>query len=442
MSGQRTDLSWLAIVLGIPAVLLATVSYIWHWEWLAQLASLVAVMSMMLVVSMRESSKHFLFTIWVLVVVAWALAFPTSCSEVAGIPLNTPWIRLIVIQLVMFGMGTQMSLSDLAGVLRMPYGVAVGLICQFTIMPLVGWGLAKSFMLPAEIGAGIILVGACSSGLASNVMVFLAKGNIALSVTLTACATLLAPLLTPLWVRILAGEVVEASLLKMVQDTSKIVIVPLVASFLADFMHQTSAVNRKRITWLGSVCFLSHLTLSFGGLWSWLESIAPNAYSWSVLVGFLLAAVAAGTAYYWLQMALPFVRQLMPKLSMAGILYFIAITTASGRESLLSLGWLLLLAAILHNVLGYILGYGLSRLFGLNRCDARTVAFEVGLQNGGLAVSLADALGKLHTMGLAGVVFSPWMNFSGSLLANYWGSRSKTNAKHEELTPADVAQQP
>jgi BASS family bile acid:Na+ symporter len=115
--------------------------------------------------------------------------------------------------------------------------------------------------------------------------------------------------------------------------------------------------------------------------------------------------------------------QLMPKLSMFGIIYFTLVTTAAGRDNLIAVGGLLFLASVLHNSAGYFFGYWLSRFFGMNRTDSRTIAFEVGLQNGGMASGIAGAMGKLGTVGLAAAVFSPWMNISGSLLANWWRQR-------------------
>ena len=112
--------------------------------------------------------------------------------------------------------------------------------------------------------------------------------------------------------------------------------------------------------------------------------------------------------------------RLMPILSMAGIIYFTLVTTAAGRDHLLQIGLLLFVAAALHNTAGYVLGYGAGRLFGLDRDSCRTIAIEVGLQNGGMASGLAGRMGKLATVGLAAAIFSPWMNISGSILANYW----------------------
>lgn len=116
---------------------------------------------------------------------------------------------------------------------------------------------------------------------------------------------------------------------------------------------------------------------------------------------------------------------MMPYFSMGGIIYFTMITSAASRNNLLQIGILLLFVAIIHNLMGYLLGYRLSRWFGLNIADSRTIAFEVGMQNGGMASGLAGVFGKLSTLGLAAAVFSPWMNISGSLLANYLKCRKE-----------------
>jgi BASS family bile acid:Na+ symporter len=141
------------------------------------------------------------------------------------------------------------------------------------------------------------------------------------------------------------------------------------------------------------------------------------------LSAFLAGAVVAGYLYHQLWRRFRQLDAIMPKLSMFGIIYFTLVTTAAGRDNLLAVGGLLFLASIIHNSAGYFFGYWLSRLFGMNRTDSRTIAFEVGLQNGGMASGIAGAMGKLGTVGLAAAVFSPWMNISGSLLANWWRSR-------------------
>ncbi|WP_329959038.1 bile acid:sodium symporter family protein [Aquirufa antheringensis] len=137
-----------------------------------------------------------------------------------------------LLQLIMFGMGSTMKMGDFAEVLRSPKAVVLGVFFQFTIMPFVGWGLTKVFQFPAEIAAGIILVGCMPCGLASNVMSYLAKANVALSLTLTSIATLLAPLLTPLLMKNLAGQLIEIDLWAMVWEISKLIIIPIAVGVL------------------------------------------------------------------------------------------------------------------------------------------------------------------------------------------------------------------
>jgi bile acid:Na+ symporter, BASS family len=363
------------------------------------------------------------FTAWIIASVVAAMVYPARFLHVGPIDLRDPWIILIIVQLVMFGMGTQMGLRDFAGVVRMPWGVLVGVTCQFTIMPLIGFGLTKVFSLPDEIAAGIVLIGSCSSGLASNVMVYLARGNLALSITLTSVATLLAPLLTPLWMKLLANELVHVEFFKMMQDIIKMVIVPIGAALLHDYLKHARPGGR-RIVWSTATAAAAWLAfIALGGrerVSTWLDG---NDLAAVDLAGFLLGAVAVGVLYHLLTLRLPQLERVMPLGSMIGIVYFTAVTTAAGRDDLLKVGVVLIVAAVLHNTAGYIFGYWLSRGLGLDRTSARTVAFEVGLQNGGMASGLAGAMGKLGTVGLAAAVFSPWMNVSGSLLANYWRRR-------------------
>ena len=163
--------------------------------------------------------------------------------------------------------------------------------------------------------------------------------------------------------------------------------------------------------------------LIFGG-WKWLQAhFADNALTAIALGGFLLSAFVIGGVYHWLVKWLPRLDKFMPTLSIVGILYVTAMTTAAGRDNLLKVGALLFLACALHNTAGFFFGYWLSRAAGLDKNSARSIAFEVGLQNGGMASGLAAAMGKLATVGLAAACFIPWMNISGSVLANYWSKR-------------------
>ncbi|MBN8851177.1 MAG: bile acid:sodium symporter [Sphingobacteriales bacterium 50-39] len=308
----------------------------------------------------RQTSflRGFSFTMTILAVVSLALYYPQYFVSIGGFKLS----RLIVplLQVIMFGMGTELSLKDFAAVLRMPKGVIVGVICHYTIMPLVGFALARAFNFPPEIAAGILLVGCCPSGLASNVMSFLARANLALSVSVTTVSTLLAPFLTPLMMRLLAGEFIEIHWQAMVWDITKMVIFPVIAGLVFHYLVR--------------------------GKFKWLDKA-------------------------------------MPLISMGGIALIIVVITAAGRESLLRVGGLLVLATFLHNVAGYFLGYWSSRLLGFKERDCRTIALEVGMQNAGLASGLALTMNKLATVGLAPAVFGPLMNTTGSSLASWWHNR-------------------
>lgn len=302
--------------------------------------------------------RQLTFTIWIFAAVSTAMYYPQHFLRVGDFTLT----RLIVplIQIIMFGMGTVMSLKDFEGVVRMPKAVFVGLLCQLTMMPLIGATLAYSLGLPAEIAAGIVLIGCAPSGVASNVMTYLARANLALSITLTTVATLLSPLTTPLLMKVLAGQLVPVNFFEMMLSIIQMVIVPVVLGVL---------VNR----------LLSGHTRRLN--------------------------------------------QVMPILSMVAIAVIITIITASGRDALLTVGPLLFLAAVIHNAAGYALGYWSCRLLGLPEQDCRTISIEVGMQNGGLASGIALQMGKVATVGLAPAIFGPWMNVSASALANWWRAR-------------------
>ena len=387
--------------------------------------SALVVLTLGLAVGLRfvPSLRTYQFTAWVIAVVTAALIYPANFLHVDGFDMRNKWVMLVAIQMVMFGMGTQMSLHDFAGVAKNPRGVFVGILCHFSVMPLVGFALTKIFKFPPEIGAGVILIGSCSSGLASNVMAYIARSNLALSVTVTAVTTMLAPFLTPLWMKLLAGTMVEVSFVKMMIEIVKIVIVPIGAALLHDYLKGASgrgrtivgAVTAFAVAWLGF--------LALGG-WDWLSVHVSNGVLPMVgLGGFLLSAAVIGTGYHRLTRRLAWLDRFMPTLAIGGILYVTAMTTASGRDNLFKVGEWLIIASGLHNMAGFFFGYFLSRGVGLDKNSARSVAFEVGLQNGGMASGLASAMGKLATVGLAPAIFIVWMNVSGSILANYWRKR-------------------
>ena len=325
-----------------------------EFNYLPLLASLFAAIGVSLGVRLRKAAYSF----WIVCAVVAALSYPSFFTQVGGFELKQLIIPLL--QIIMFGMGTAMSIKDFAGVIKAPKAVGIGLLCQLTIMPLIGFSIAHSFNFPPEIAAGIILVGCSPSGLASNVMAYIAKSNLALSVTLTAVATLLAPITTPFLMKILAGEFIPIDFWKMVISIFKIVILPIIAGLV--FNH------------------------FFHGKLPWLD-------------------------------------RAMPLVSMFAIGLIITIITALGRDHLIQIGLLLLLASLIHNLLGFVLGYNVSRLFGLDEQSRRSIAFEVGMQNTGLASGIAVEMGRVATLGLAPSVFGPLMNVTGSSLASWWKNR-------------------
>lgn len=307
------------------------------------------------------SFRQAAYTLWILSAVAAAMYYPQYFLRIGEFELKKLIVPLL--QVIMFGMGTAMSVNDFVGIVKTPKAVGIGLLCQLSIMPIVGFTIAGAMSFPPEIAAGIILVGCSPSGLASNVMAYIAKTNLALSVTLTAIATLLSPIVTPLLMKTLAGEYIEIELSAMIWSITKIVILPIIAGLI---------FNRL-----------------FHGKMSWLDKT-------------------------------------MPLVSMGGIALIIVVITAAGREHLINIGLLLILAAFIHNIMGYVLGYSACAISGLDKKSCRTIAFEVGMQNTGLASGIALGMGKVATLGLAPSVFGPLMNVTGSCLASYWKTRSNT----------------
>ena len=296
--------------------------------------------------------------------VAAALYYPHYFIYAGSFKLSGLIIPFL--QIIMFGMGSELSLKELFTVIKMPKAILVGVVCHYTVMPMVGFALASLFNFPKEIAAGIILVGCCPSGLASNVMSYLARANLALSIAVTAISTLLAPLLTPLLMHLLAGKFVEVHFWAMAWDTTRVVIIPIFAGLLFHFLV------KGKVKWLD---------------------------------------------------------KLLPVISMVTIGLIILVITAAGRESLMKVGGLLVLAVLIHNVTGYTLGYWFSRLLGFKEKDCRTISLEVGMQNSGLASGLAILMGGMATIGLAPAIFGPVMNVSGSSLATWWHGRLPNEEK-------------
>jgi BASS family bile acid:Na+ symporter len=346
-------------------IILITNNHVWGgWVLLLFFTSLA--------IAFRNSRflKGLSFTLMILAVVSVAMYHPEYFRSIGNFKLSALIIPLL--QIIMFGMGTELSVKDFTNVVKMPRGIIVGVTGHYVIMPGVGFAVAHLFNFPSEIAAGIILVGCCPSGLASNVMSYLARANLALSVSVTTISTLLAPFFTPLLMKLLGGGFVEINFWGMVWDITKIVVLPIGGGLIFNYLVR--------------------------GKFNWLDKA-------------------------------------MPILSMAGIVLIITVITAAGRDNLLKVGGLLIVATFIHNLSGYLLGYWSGRILKFQERDCRTIALEVGMQNAGLASGLALAMGKLATAGLAPAIFGPVMNITGSSLASWWHNHLPDDAKVPAIDP-------
>ena len=328
-------------------------------------------------------ASGFAFTLWVAAFVSGAMFYPLAFRSWFGYALGGLIVPLI--QIIMFGMGTQLTLGDFRRVLAFPKPVLIGMVLQFSIMPFAGKAVALMFASDPEVAAGMVLVGASPGGVASNVMTYLAKGNVALSVTMTACSTLMAPLATPAMTSLLAGAYVRVDFVAMMVSILNMIIVPVAAGLVANW-----ALVR-------------------------LGQVVPS-----------LAQVPTA-----IMKGLPFV-------SMAAICLIIAIITSLSRDALLAGSFVaaIIAAAALHNGTGYLLGYWGARVFGLSEVEARTISIEVGLQNAGMASGLAISVLKSPMAALPPAVFGPWMNMTGAMLASWWAGRPAEGTTSGAEVPA------
>ena len=281
---------------------------------------------------------------------AWLLPAPF-----AELKPTIPWL----LGVVMFGMGMTLNAESFAAVLKRPGVIGLGVALQFLVMPAAAWGISELLGLSAALLAGMVLVGASPGGTASNVICYLARGDVALSITLTTVSTLLAVLATPLLTLLYAGEKVDVPALAMLWSVAKIVLLPVALGV---------AVN--------------------------------------TLFGRRLKAV----------------KQVFPAVSIAAIVLIIAIVVALNAERLGTIGAAVVIAVVLHNAVGLATGYLVARGIGQDARTARTLAVEVGMQNSGLAVALAAKF-FTPAAALPGAIFSIWHNVSGALLAAYWSRR-------------------
>lgn len=307
-------------------------------------------------------SARALFPIWALLISGAALLFPAPFA--AGSGLIVPLLMVI-----MFGMGATLTPDDFRRALARPGAIALGVGLQYGLMPLIAWLVAGALALPDTVAVGLILVGAVSGGTASNVICYLARGDVALSISMTAVSTLLAVVATPLLTWLYAGQTVPVPVARMFVSIAWVVILPVAGGM---------AVN---------------------GLFG--QHLSP-------------------------------IKRWFPLLSMAAIVLVIGIIVALNRSSIVDVGLALLAAVVLHNAAGLALGYGAARTLIGDETTARTVAIEVGMQNSGLAVALATQYFGAAAA-LAGALFSVWHNITGSALAAFWSRRfaPARSDKHE-----------
>jgi BASS family bile acid:Na+ symporter len=352
------------------------------------------------------------------------MAYPVAFMSWYGFDLGILIVPLI--QIIMFGMGTTLSVADFGRVARMPWPVFVGFVLQFSIMPITALVIAKAFGFEPEVAAGVVLIGSCPGGVASNLMTYLAGGNVALSVTMTACSTLVSPIMTPFLMARLAGQFIEIEFMKMMFEIVNMIIVPIVAGLIANrilYGRQKAFAKGSILAAVGIGCVLLGICIA---------AFAPTSvltYGTAVLKkdGFIVGALLIGVVALaklvigvWLRGPQNWMDKALPVVSMAGIVLIIAIITARSAEKLMSVGLYLIGAAVLLNFVGYVLGYWFARAARLDESACRTVAFEVGMQNGGMASGLAMNVLRSAPAALAPAIFGPWMNVSGSILATWW----------------------
>ncbi|MCY8474401.1 sodium transporter [Bacillus halotolerans] len=306
------------------------------------------------------------FGIWVIVFAVLGFSFPSLFSWISS-------YITIFLGIIMFGMGLTLQTDDFKELIRKPLYVIIGVIAQYTIMPLVAFGLAYGLHLPSEIAVGVILVGCCPGGTASNVMTFLAKGNTALSVAVTTISTLLAPVLTPVLIMLFAKEWLPVSPGSLFISILQAVLVPIIAGLVVKIFFK--------------------------------KQVAKAVHA-------------------------------LPLVSVIGIVAIVSAVVSGNRENLLQSGLLIFSVVILHNGFGYLLGFLCAKLLKMDYASQKAIAIEVGMQNSGLGAALATAhFSPLSAVPSA--IFSVWHNLSGSLLATYWskkGKNPKEDSNSTELT--------
>ena len=367
-----------------------------------------------------EKLKGLSFTLLIFAFVSFTLYFPEMFTD-WGFDTN----KLIVpsIQVIMFGMGTKLNLRDFVKEFSKPLVVIAGTLMVFVLMPLAALLIIKVWNFPPEVAAGIILVGACPGGVASNVMTYLAKGNLALSVTLTTFATLLSPLVTPFLMKLFAGQLIEVNTVSMMISIVNMILIPIFAGVIANkILYGKLEWVKKDINMimLAVVTFIAGLILIFIPF----PEVLKSSQTGLILVAWAVAIVSVTMIIIrrtngpedWMDIVLP-------KLSLGAIMMYIVIVAAHNKTTLLTIGPALFIAVIAHNLIGFALGYGASKALRFSDEDVRAVTIEVGLKNSGLAVGLAYDVLKSTAAALAPLIFGTWMNIAASSLASFWSHK-------------------
>ncbi|NUX98677.1 ketopantoate/pantoate/pantothenate transporter PanS [Paraburkholderia youngii] len=300
-----------------------------------------------------------LFPLWAVLVSVAAYFSPASFSGVA------PHVTTLL-TIIMLAMGVTLSAGDFLRVFTRPAPVIAGIVLHYLVMPLAAWVIAKALRMPPDLTAGMVLVGSVASGTASNVMIYLARGDVALSVTISALSTLVGVFATPLLTRLYVDASIAVDVHGMLMSILQIVALPIVVGLV-----------------------VNHL---FGKL---VRKIEP----------------------------------ILPLVSMVAIVLIIGAVVGGTQKSIASVGFLVMVGVVLHNGIGLLGGYWGGRLLGFDEAVCRTLAIEVGMQNSGLAATLGK-LYFTPIAALPGALFSVWHNLSGSLLAGVWAGRPAKGSTH------------
>jgi BASS family bile acid:Na+ symporter len=367
-----------------------------------------------------EKLKGLSFTFQIFAFVSFTLYFPEIFTNWG---FNTNSLIVPSIQVIMFGMGTKLSFADFAKELSKPLKVIVATVMCYTLMPLIALLIIKVYHFPPEVAAGIILLGVGPAGAASNVMTYLAKGNLALSMTVTTLTTLIAPVATPFLMKIFAGQLIEVDAIGMMISILNMLFIPVFAGIIINkilYGNLTWTKKDMNIGIMAIISFLVGFVLLFIPFQAILKSLKTGLIliAWAITIVSVTVIVVRRTKgpQNWMDIVLP-------KLSLGAIMLYIVIVAAHNKATLLSIGMALFIATIVHNLLGFISGYSLSKAFGFSEADARAITMEVGTKNAGLAVGLAYDVLKSTAAALAPLIFGTWMNISASSLATFWSQR-------------------